>query len=95
MSATTGQSQEMYGVVQASKIIGESVVNKQGEDLGKIHELVIDAREGRVAGPCHLARLLQAEDLSARTAPRKSLRLPRCGKGRASFPAGGRRTCLS
>jgi sporulation protein YlmC with PRC-barrel domain len=40
---------EMYGVVSASKIIGEVVVNQQDEDLGKIHELVIDAKEGRLA----------------------------------------------
>lgn len=40
---------EKYGVVQASKIIGESVVNREDEGLGKIHELVIDAKEGRVA----------------------------------------------
>ena len=42
---TTGK----YGVVSASKIIGEAVVNRQNEDLGKIHELVIDAKEGRLA----------------------------------------------
>jgi sporulation protein YlmC with PRC-barrel domain len=40
---------EMYGVVSASKIIGEAVVNRQNESLGKIHELVIDAKEGRLA----------------------------------------------
>jgi sporulation protein YlmC with PRC-barrel domain len=40
---------EMYGVVGASKIIGEAVVNHQNEDLGRIHELVIDAKEGRLA----------------------------------------------
>jgi len=43
------QTAEMYGIVTASKIIGESVVNRQNEDLGKIHELVIDAKEGRLA----------------------------------------------
>jgi sporulation protein YlmC with PRC-barrel domain len=36
----------MYGVVSASKIIGEAVVNHHNENLGKIHELVIDAKEG-------------------------------------------------
>ena len=41
--------ERMYGVVSASKIIGEAVVNRQNEDLGKIHELVIDAKEGRLA----------------------------------------------
>ena len=40
---------EMYGVVSASKIIGEGVINRQNENLGKIHELVIDAKEGRLA----------------------------------------------
>jgi hypothetical protein len=40
---------EKYGVVSASKIIGEAVVNRQNENLGKIHELVIDAKEGRLA----------------------------------------------
>src|ERR1035437_11058279 len=40
---------EKYGVVSASKIIGEAVVNRQNEDLGKINELVIDAKEGRMA----------------------------------------------
>jgi hypothetical protein len=44
-----GQSEVMYGVVSASKIIGEAVENLQQEKLGKIHELVIDAKEGRVA----------------------------------------------
>jgi len=40
---------EKYGVVLASKLIGESVINRQNEDLGKIHELVIDAEHGRIA----------------------------------------------
>ena len=42
-------TEEMYGVVLASKIIGETVYNRQYEDLGKIHELVIDAMEGYIA----------------------------------------------
>ncbi len=49
MKETSEQSVAMYGVVPASKIIGETVVNRQGEDVGKIHELVIDARKNRVA----------------------------------------------
>lgn len=49
MQTTSTPSKEMYGVVSASKIIGEAVVNRQNEDLGKIHELVIDAKEGRLA----------------------------------------------
>jgi sporulation protein YlmC with PRC-barrel domain len=47
--ATTRETAEMYGVVSASKIIGEAVVNRENESLGKIHELVIDAKEGRLA----------------------------------------------
>ena len=49
MGVSIEKSETMYGVVSASTIIGESVVNRQNEDLGKIHELVIDAREGRLA----------------------------------------------
>ena len=49
MQVASRQTAEMYGVVSASKIIGEAVVNRQNEDLGKIHELVIDAKEGRLA----------------------------------------------
>jgi sporulation protein YlmC with PRC-barrel domain len=40
---------EKYGVALTSKLIGESVINRDGEDLGKIHELVIDAQSGRMA----------------------------------------------
>jgi sporulation protein YlmC with PRC-barrel domain len=46
---TTPKTVEKYGVALASKLIGESVVNLQNEDLGKIHELVIDAKSGRMA----------------------------------------------
>lgn len=49
MTVLTGKSQDMYGVVCASKIIGEGVVNHEGQDLGKIQEMVIDARAGQVA----------------------------------------------
>lgn len=49
MQVANRQAAEKYGVVSASKIIGESVVNRKNEDLGKIHELVIDAKEGRLA----------------------------------------------
>jgi len=39
MSTTesTRKSEDMYGVVSASKISGEAVVNRQNENLGKIH----------------------------------------------------------
>ena len=49
MATSTRQVQEKYGVVLASRIIGESVVNRQDESLGKIHELVFDAKDGRLA----------------------------------------------
>ena len=49
MQVATRDTAEMYGVVSASKIIGEAVINRKNEDLGKIHELVIDAKEGRLA----------------------------------------------
>lgn len=45
----TRKSQEMYGVVPASKIIGEAVINREDEKLGKIRELVIDANAGHLA----------------------------------------------
>ncbi len=49
MAITSTEATHKYGICSASKIIGESVINKQNESLGKIHELVIDAKEGRVA----------------------------------------------
>jgi sporulation protein YlmC with PRC-barrel domain len=49
MKETSEKSVAMYGVVPASKIIGETVINYQGENVGKIQELVIDARKNRVA----------------------------------------------
>jgi hypothetical protein len=49
METSTKRSEEMYGVVCASNVIGEAVVNRQNENLGKIYELVIDAREGCLA----------------------------------------------
>ena len=45
---TNEKSVAMYGVVPASEIIGEAVSNLQGENVGKIHELVIDAGKNRV-----------------------------------------------
>ncbi|MFH2063638.1 MAG: PRC-barrel domain-containing protein [Pseudomonadota bacterium] len=48
MKKATEKSTAMYGVVPASKIIGETVVNRQSENVGKIHELVIDAGKNRV-----------------------------------------------
>jgi sporulation protein YlmC with PRC-barrel domain len=48
MKETSKKSVAMYGVVSASKIIGEAVVNRQNENVGKIHELVIDAKKNRI-----------------------------------------------
>ena len=45
---TSEKSVAMYGVVPASEIIGETVANLQGENVGKIQELVIDAGKNRV-----------------------------------------------
>lgn len=45
MIATSEQSVAMYGIVRASKIIGETVVNRQSEDVGKIHENQSDHRD--------------------------------------------------
>lgn len=36
-------------VLSASTLIGDGVVNADGEDLGKIEELMIDIQSGRVA----------------------------------------------
>ena len=49
MVATNEQAVVMYGMVRSSKIIGETVVNRLGENVGKIHEVVIDANKNRVA----------------------------------------------
>lgn len=48
MMETIEKSVAMYGVVSASKIIGETVVNRQSEKVGKIDELVIDAKKNSV-----------------------------------------------
>lgn len=49
MEVATRKKSDMYGVVPASKIVGETVVDRQNRSLGKIHELVIDAKKGRLA----------------------------------------------
>ena len=48
MKETSEKSVAMYGVVSASKIIGETVVNRQSENVGNIDELVIDAKKNRI-----------------------------------------------
>ena len=49
MQETSVKTSAKLGTVTASKIIGEAVINRQHEKLGKIHELVLDAKEGRLA----------------------------------------------
>ena len=44
------QPKKTFGLVlSASTLKGDKVVNKQGEDLGKIEELMIDLDRGRIA----------------------------------------------
>jgi sporulation protein YlmC with PRC-barrel domain len=44
------QSAKTYGLVlSASSLKGDNVVNHQGEDLGKIEEIMIDLDRGRIA----------------------------------------------
>ena len=49
MQTVTTPTAARYGIVQASKIIGEGVLNPQNDELGKIHDIVIDAKDGRVS----------------------------------------------
>lgn len=49
MQKTSETTSAKHGTVSASTIIGEAVINRQNEQLGKIHELVLDAKEGRLA----------------------------------------------
>ncbi|MCA1789795.1 MAG: PRC-barrel domain-containing protein [Thioalkalivibrio sp.] len=46
---TKRKRQELYGVVSATTIIGESVVDREGEKLGKVSELMVDAGLGHLA----------------------------------------------
>ena len=48
MKDTIEKPINMYGVVQASKIIGEKVLNLQGEKVGEIKDLVIDGKKNRI-----------------------------------------------
>lgn len=43
------EQQPMYGIVSATTIIGETVVDREDRKLGKIDDLVLDAGEGRLA----------------------------------------------
>ena len=47
MSNTTVETHPT--VLSASAVIGDSVVNRTGENLGKIEELMLDLEKGRVA----------------------------------------------
>lgn len=49
MTNVSSVTAEKYGVVLGSKVIGEAVINRQNENLGKIHELVFDAKSGHLA----------------------------------------------
>jgi sporulation protein YlmC with PRC-barrel domain len=40
---------ETHELISAEKVIGTSVYNANGDDLGSIHDLMIDKRGGRVA----------------------------------------------
>jgi len=46
---TTRKPQEKFGVVSATTLKGESVINHENEKLGKIEELMIDANTGHLA----------------------------------------------
>jgi sporulation protein YlmC with PRC-barrel domain len=48
MKETTEKPLAMCGFVRASKVLGESVVNRQSDNMGTILELVIDAAKSRV-----------------------------------------------
>lgn len=48
MQDVSNRTTQKYGVVSASKVIGEAVTNRQDENLGKIQELVFDAKSGRL-----------------------------------------------
>ncbi|GIK16705.1 MAG: hypothetical protein BroJett003_16690 [Planctomycetota bacterium] len=45
----SSQSMLMFRVQKASDLIGKSVVDAKGEDLGQVHDLAIDPDRGRVA----------------------------------------------
>ncbi len=47
--ATVKGTERKREVMSASTLVGDSVVNAQGEDLGKIEEIMIHVPSGRVA----------------------------------------------
>jgi sporulation protein YlmC with PRC-barrel domain len=53
-TGTTGGTQtehvrETHDMISAEKVIGTTVYNASGDDLGTIHDLMLDKRGGRVA----------------------------------------------
>ena len=48
MSASTSKSDTGRSTLSATTLIGDRVVNRQGENLGKIEDLMIDPEQGRV-----------------------------------------------
>lgn len=46
---TKRRTQELYGIVSATTIVGETVVDREGGKLGKIRELMFDAGLGTLA----------------------------------------------
>ncbi len=49
MSAKVKGTEDIRQVMSASSLIGDSVVNSKGEDLGTIEEIMIHIESGRVA----------------------------------------------
>ena len=48
-TATKEHVEETPSLISASKVQGTSVYNAAGEDLGSVHDLMIDKRSGEVA----------------------------------------------
>ena len=48
-AASTEHVDETRSLISASKVQGTSVYNARGEDLGSIHDLMLDKRSGKVA----------------------------------------------
>lgn len=48
-SVSKDQMRKAFNTCRSSKLIGKSVQNAEGKDLGEIHEIVIDPTSGRIA----------------------------------------------
>jgi sporulation protein YlmC with PRC-barrel domain len=46
---THNEDMDNFGFLRASKIQGEKVFNRDGDDLGKIEDIMIDLQDGRIA----------------------------------------------